>query len=167
MMDWLMSAQGSLSFSWCFPAMGTICNNRNACLTARLLRFDAVPPTGCSIMSAFVFLLGIVPAAEYLRWRLLSSSIQLVPGRQTDRRLSDRQTGGDGGLKILSVVWDRPRARKLFKDSRVSSTLPVTKLQFRPGRETKPWQDSEEHRRKRGASGDADVKVPRPSLQEP
>ncbi|TWW55095.1 Glutamate receptor 3 [Takifugu flavidus] len=53
----------------------------------------------------------------------------------------------------------RPRARKLFKDSRISSTLPVTKLQFRPGRETKTWQDSEEHRRKRGASGDADVKV--------
>lgn len=91
-----MSAQRSLMFSWCFPAMGTICNNRNACLTAHLLRFDAVSPTGCrcSIMSAFVSQLGIVPAAEYLGWRLISGSIQLVPGRQTDACLTDRRVGG-------------------------------------------------------------------------
>lgn len=91
-----MSAQRRLLFSWCFPAMGTICNDRNACLTAHLLRFDAIPPTGCrcGIMSAFVFLLGIVPAH--------SGSIQLVPGRQTDACLIDRQGGGGWKYSLLS-----------------------------------------------------------------
>lgn len=101
-----MSAQRSLLFSWCFPAMGTICNNRNACLTAHLLRFDAIPPTGCgcSIMSAFVSLLGNVPAAEYLGWRLLSGSIQLVPGRQRDACLTDRQEGWGGVENTLCCL---------------------------------------------------------------
>lgn len=71
---------------------------------------------------------------------------------QTDTQ-SDRQKN----VKILSVVWDRPRAHKLFKDRRNSSTLPVTKLCFYLGWEkktkTKCRKGSQERKSRKGTSG--------------
>lgn len=136
-----MSAQRSLLFSWCFPAMGTICNNRNACLTAHLLRFDAIPPTGCgcSIMSAFVSLLGNVPAAEYLGWRLLSGSIQLVPGRQTDACLTDRQEGWGGGWKYSLLSGTGPGHTSCSK----AAGSPALCQSQSCNSTQKPWQDSD------------------------
>lgn len=67
---------------------------------------------------------------------------------------AERQAGKEN-VKILSVVWDRPRAHKLLKDTRVSSTLLVTKLCFYLGPKKKKnrRKDSQEHKSRKNRSG--------------
>lgn len=45
--------------------------------------------------------------------------------RQTSKN-EEKKKGG----KRVNTVWDRPRARKLFKERQAASTLPATKMHF-------------------------------------
>ena len=99
----------------------------------------------CSTISAFYAPSWPSSLQGFLCWSLLRGNNLLITsvkrGRQAGRKKKKRKMNG---------VWDRPRARKLFKDRQTVSALPATKLHFHArGKYNKKWEGFTKKKKKK------------------